>query len=81
MLQVILPYTIGVYALVSYQYRLDPLLALVGLSEYTFMSFSRIQEPYVRRLLNKRALMVLALTVVVDAALCVLFIFVPGHRL
>jgi hypothetical protein len=45
------------------------------------MSFSRIQEPYIRQLLNKRALMVLALTIVVDAALCVLFIFVPGHRL
>ena len=56
-------------------------MALLGLSEYTFMSFSRIREPYVRKLLNKRALIVLAVTVLVDAALVVLFVFVPGKRL
>ncbi|TVY82318.1 Protein rax1 [Lachnellula suecica] len=77
----ILPFTIGVYALCSHQYRLDPLLALIGYSEYTFMSFAKIQEPYVRKLLNKRALMVLAVTILIDAALVVLFVFVPGKRL
>jgi len=80
-LWVILPYTIGVYSLASHQYALDPILALVGLSEYTFMNFSRIREPYVRRLLNKRALMVLTVTILIDAALVVLFVFVPGKRL
>jgi hypothetical protein len=45
------------------------------------MSFSRIKEPYVRRLLNKRALMVLAVTILIDAALVILFVFVPGKRL
>lgn len=69
------------YALASHQYALDPIMALLGLSEYTFMSFSRIREPYVRKLLNKRALIVLAVTVLVDAALVVLFVFVPGKRL
>ncbi|KAG0652382.1 rax1 [Hyphodiscus hymeniophilus] len=78
---IVLPFTIGVYACLSYQYALDPILALAGFSEYTFMSFSRIQEAYIRKLLNKRAMMVLCLTVLVDAALCVLFIFVPGKRL
>jgi len=77
----ILPFTIGVYALCSHQYALDPILALAGFSEYTFMSFSHIREPYVRKLLNKRALMVLGVTVLVDAALVVLFVFVPGKRL
>ncbi|KAK7743577.1 Bud site selection protein, Revert to axial protein 1 [Cytospora paraplurivora] len=77
----ILPFTIGVYFLASYQYSLDPVLALIGLSEYTPFNFSRVREPYVRRLLAKRALMVLAVTALVDAALLVLFILVPGKRL
>jgi len=77
----ILPFTVGVYALCSHQYALDPLLALAGFSEYTFMSFARIREPYIRKLLNKRALMVLTVTILIDAALVVLFVFVPGKRL
>jgi hypothetical protein len=60
---------------------LDPLLALVGFSEYTFMSFSRVREPFVRKLLIKRAWMLLLVVIVIDAALCCLFIFVPGKRL
>jgi len=77
----LLPFTLGVYALCSHQYRLDPILALAGFSEYTFMSFTKIREPYVRKLLNKRALMVLAVTILIDTALVVLFVFVPGKRL
>ncbi|KAL2125206.1 hypothetical protein VTJ04DRAFT_1571 [Mycothermus thermophilus] len=80
-LWVILPFTIGVYCLASYQYCLDPILALIGLSEYTPFNFLRVREPYVRKLLTRRALMVLAVTILVDAALCVLFILVPGKRL
>lgn len=77
----IIPFTFGVYFLASYQYSLDPILALIGLSEYTPFNFSRVREPYVRRLLATRALMVLAVTVIIDAALLVLFILVPGKRL
>ena len=44
----ILPFTVGVYFLASHQYMLDPIMALAGFSEYTFMSFARIQEPFVR---------------------------------
>ncbi|KAF5026568.1 hypothetical protein F66182_1357 [Fusarium sp. NRRL 66182] len=77
----ILPFTVGVYFLASYQYSLDPIMALVGYSEYTPFNFSRIREPYVRKLIAKRAIMVLAMTVLIDAALCVLFILVPGKRL
>lgn len=79
--QLILPFTLGVYFLASYQYSLDPLLALIGLSEYTPFNFSRVREPYVRKLLAKRALMVLAVTAFIDAAILVLFILVPGKRL
>ncbi|GJN70518.1 regulator of G-protein signaling domain-containing protein [Purpureocillium lilacinum] len=77
----ILPFSVGVYFLASYQYSLDPIMALVGLSEYTPFNFSRVREPYVRQLLAKRAVMVLAVTALIDAALCVLFILVPGKRL
>jgi hypothetical protein len=80
-LWLILPFTIGVYCLASYQYSLDPVLALVGFSEYTPFNFARVREPYVRKLLARRAIMVLAVTVLIDAALCVLFILVPGKRL
>lgn len=71
----------GVYFLASYQYSLDPVLALIGYSEYTPFNFSRIREPYIRKLLAKRALMVLAVTMLIDAGLCILFILVPGKRL
>lgn len=56
-------------------------MALAGFSELTPLQFTRIREPYVRKLLIQRSLVVLAVTALVDAALCVLFIFVPGHRL
>lgn len=56
-------------------------MALVGYSELTPFEFTRIREPYVRKLLIRRSIMVLAVTLLVDAALCVLFILVPGHRL
>lgn len=80
-MQVILPFTVGVYLLASYQYSLDPLMGLIGFSEYTPFNFSRITEPYVRKLIVKRSLMVLGITALIDAALCVLFILVPGKRL
>ncbi|TLD38358.1 regulator of G protein signaling [Venturia nashicola] len=77
----ILPFTIGVYLLTSHQYMLDPLLGFAGFSEYTFMSFSRVREPYVRKLLIGRAMMCSAAIVAITAALCCLFILVPGKRL
>ncbi|KAI1331401.1 RGS domain-containing protein [Xylariaceae sp. FL0255] len=78
---VVIPFTVGVYFLASYQYSLDPIMALAGFTEYLPFSFSRILEPYVRQLLIKRSITVLAVTILIDAALSVLFIFVPGKRL
>ncbi|KAG8629783.1 hypothetical protein KVT40_001402 [Elsinoe batatas] len=77
----ILPFLVGIYFLASHQYMLDPLLALAGYSEYTFMHFQRVKEPFVRKLLNKRALMCLGVIFLITAALCLLFILVPGRRL
>lgn len=65
----------------SQQYGLDPILAFIGLSEYTFMTFTRIREPYVRRLLYKRAVTVLGVIIMITTALILLFVLVPGKRL
>ena len=48
----------------TYQYKLDPIMAWMGFSEYTFMNWSRIREPYIRQLLNKRATMTFLLAVI-----------------
>ncbi|GIZ42841.1 hypothetical protein CKM354_000609400 [Cercospora kikuchii] len=77
----ILPFTIGIYLLATHQYMLDPILALLGFSEYTFFSFARIKEPFVKKLLSQRALMCLFWITLIDVALLCLFIFVPGKRL
>jgi hypothetical protein len=60
---------------------LDPILALLGFSEYTLMDFNRIREPFVKKTLNKRSMTTLFMFLLVDAAICSLFIFVPGKRL
>lgn len=80
-LQLILPFTIGVYCLASHQYGVDPLLAFAGFSEYTFMKFAPIREPFVKKLLMKRAFTVISIFLLIDVALVVLFVFVPGKRL
>ncbi|KAK9470411.1 RGS domain-containing protein [Dipodascopsis tothii] len=78
---IILPFAVGVYGLTAYQYNLDPLVALAGYSEITFGKLMKVREPYVKELLVKRALWVMAVNVVVVTCLCVLFGFVPGRRL
>nr|POE79872.1 urease [Quercus suber] len=52
----ILPFTVGVYFLASHQYMLDPLMALVGYSEYTIGSVHRIKEPFVRLSIDRKAM-------------------------
>ncbi|KAA8644576.1 hypothetical protein EYZ11_001441 [Aspergillus tanneri] len=77
----ILPFVVASYFIVSYQYKLDPVMAILGYSEYTFMNWSPIREPYVRKLLNKRATATLFTALFVATSLSVLFIFVPGTML
>ena len=76
--QLILPFTIGCYFLVSYQYKIDIAAAYLGFSEYTWMSWAKIREPFVRRLLLTRASMATLVFGIAAVALSVLFIFVPG---
>lgn len=78
---VILPFSVAVLLLMSHQYELDPILVLLSQSETTPFRLIRIREPYVRRLLLQRSLGVLLLIALITAALTVLFVFVPGHRL
>jgi len=75
------PFTIGVYALASHQYTLDPILAMIGLSEYTFFQYVKVKEPFVRKLLRKRGLAVGWWVFWIALALIILFVFVPGKRL
>lgn len=79
--QVILPFVVAAYFVTTYQYKIDPFMALLGFSESTFMNWQKIQEPYVRSLLNQRALVTLAYSLVIAAALSILFILVPGTML
>jgi hypothetical protein len=79
--QVILPFVVASYFIATYQYKIDPVMAYIGYSEYTFMNWGQIREPYVRTLLNKRATATLLLALFVAAALSILFIFVPGTLL
>ncbi|KAA8893501.1 RGS domain-containing protein [Sphaerosporella brunnea] len=80
-LWLILPFLIGVYCLIAHQYSLDPIMGLIGLSEYTFMEFYQVREPYVRSLLVKRSIWILGLTIAIVVALVCLYAFVPGKRL
>ncbi|KAJ1032481.1 hypothetical protein NDA16_000505 [Ustilago loliicola] len=78
---VILPFSVAVLLLMSHQYELDPILVFLSQSETTPFRLIRIREPYVHRLLLQRSLGVLLLIALITAALMVLFVFVPGHRL
>lgn len=80
-LWVILPFAIAVLLIVSHQYELDPLLALAQQSETTPFHLITVREKYVRKLLLQRAVGVVFLVALITAALTVLFVFVPGHRL
>jgi hypothetical protein len=80
-LWVILPFTVAVLLIVSHQYELDPILALAQQSETTPFHLITVREKYVRKLLLQRAFGVFFLIVLITAALTVLFVFVPGHRL
>lgn len=78
---VILPFSFGWYLTLTGLYRLDPLLALAKLGEQDGGGLIKVQEKFVWKMLRKRGTFVLVSTVLLSAAFCVLFIFVPGHRL
>lgn len=80
-LWLILPFGVGSYSIFSSLYNLDPIMAICGFSEASSRKVVRIREPYVRQLLVKRALYVLAVIILVAAILVIIFALVPGKRL
>lgn len=78
---IFLPFFIGIYCLYAHQYFLDPILVIIGLSETTFLSYMRIREPYVKKLLLKRALWVLLLVGTTTITISLLLSLVPTYRL
>lgn len=80
---VTIPFFLGGYALLSAFFKLDPLLCFMGFSESkaSHGGLIRIREPFVKRLLLKRGLWVLALSCLVSACFSVLFALVPGRRI
>lgn len=80
-LWLILPFAAGSYGVFSSVYNLDPLMGLAGFSEGGNNKVVRVREPYVRQLIVKRSLYVLAVITVVAAIFVIIFALVPGHRL
>ncbi|KAF8865433.1 RGS domain-containing protein [Acephala macrosclerotiorum] len=80
-LYLIIPFTLGVFGIVCWYWSTDAFLALAGYSEHGFFKFSKIHEPFVGKLLKKRACMALVVFIVVATAVNCLFIFVPGYHL
>ncbi|PWN45096.1 regulator of G protein signaling superfamily [Ceraceosorus guamensis] len=80
-LWVILPFSVAIILIMSHQYELDPFLVIAMRSETTPFHLIKVKEPYVKRLLRKRAAGVLLLVILIVAALTVIFTLVPGHRL
>ena len=79
--QVLLPFLIGFYFLVSYWYCVDPILAFCGRSEMSPFVFVRVEDAQVRRYHRSHALAALLLMALLTAAMTVLFVWVPGYRL
>lgn len=79
--QILLPMLPATYYLVSSMCCLDPLLALAHKTERSPGGFLVVQEKGIRTLQKQHALTTLAAEVLVCAALTIVFVLVPGHRL
>lgn len=62
-------------------YGVDPILAWLGLYEPKLFHVRAIEEPIIKGMHRRHAHVCALLTVAGTAALSVLFVFVPGHRL
>lgn len=80
-LWLILPFSVGIYGCLTYQYYLDPIAVFVGYSELVYFKYHKIREPYVNALLRRRAVWVMTVIFILVVCLCVLFGLVPGRRL
>lgn len=76
-----MPFALSLYLLASFLYGVDPVLAGLGLYELNLFQVRVIQEPILKTLHRYHASVCVLLMVAGAAALTVLFVFVPGHRL
>jgi hypothetical protein len=76
-----IPFGLAFLALVSHQYELDPTLVFLNRNESMAFRMWAVREPYVRKLLLRRAVWVAVLVGVLTTALTMIFWAVPGHRL
>lgn len=74
---------VAFYNLVSAAYRIDPFLALCRRSESFIpgMTFIKLEDSFIHRLLLKRSTFVVILILLATAIFSVIFCLVPGHRL
>ncbi|CDZ96247.1 Regulator of G protein signalling superfamily [Phaffia rhodozyma] len=81
-LSLLVPFYISLHLLLSALYALDPLMVLLfNRSETTPFSYLSIQEPYVRKLLRKRSILLEGGILLLLLAGIMLWYWVPGHRL
>lgn len=88
---IIAPYLIGSYFLMTFLFRLDPVMVLCGYSDNFELSpmykrkprkiVKNLEEPFVKDLLKRRAYWVLFLIILVTTVLSCVFGLVPGHRI
>jgi hypothetical protein len=79
--QLIIPFFLAFYLLISACYALDPLLVLLNRSETHPFQTIKMGEPYVKKILRGRAALVMAEVIVLTAIMVIIWYFVPGHRL
>jgi len=79
--QVLLPFAVAMYLILSFVYGIDPVLALLRRYEVKIGCTARITEEHWVTLHQQHALAALGVAVLATAALTILYVFVPGHRL
>ncbi|CCH43793.1 Bud site selection protein [Wickerhamomyces ciferrii] len=94
---IIVPFLLGVYLVLTFLYKLDPIMVWLGLSDNQELYHPKIhgskgsnlkknwvknlKEPFIKKLLIKRSIWIVGLTLLISAVLSILFGLVPGHRL
>ncbi|OZJ04465.1 hypothetical protein BZG36_02800 [Bifiguratus adelaidae] len=78
----LVPIWLGVISLLVGATELDPIWVLIfNVSETIDFRFNKIKDPLVRRILVRRSLWVLLLSLVIAVLVTVVFVYVPGKRL
>ena len=81
LMQILLPMAFAMYFLTAYMYNIDPALVLARRTQVAPRTYVRVDEPFVYRQHCLHAAGAVGIAALACAALTVLFVFVPGHRL